>query len=212
MKPRTILFSLLLVALTATSALAQNQGGRRFGGRGGGVARLLFRSDVQTDLQLTADQKTKLDALRTSMRGQRGGAGGGTPPTADEMKARRDEQQKQVAAILTPEQVKRLGEIAIQVAGDQAVLEPDVQKQLDLTADQKAKIKDLQDKQREANQSIRDKVQSGEIQRDASRDLMQKNNQAMSDEIHKLLTEAQLAKLKTLGGTPFKADETTNRG
>ena len=58
----------------------QGRGGLGMGqGRGGGMQsemQLAFRKDVQTDIGVTADQKTKLDELQAKQRQGRGGAGG----------------------------------------------------------------------------------------------------------------------------------------
>ena len=122
------------------------------------------------------------------------------------MAARRAEQEKAVLALLTEPQQKRIKEIQIQLQGDAAATIPDVQTALGLTDDQKAKIKDLQAKQNEANQAIMEKVRSQELDRAAAGEARTKNQQVLKDEIHKVLTPEQLTKLKELGGKPFVAD------
>jgi hypothetical protein len=207
-----------VLVLGSVAAMAQDGGGRRQ--RGGGQrgqgqqgGQVVFRSDVQADLQLTDEQKTKLTEYRTSMRGNRqrgqgggGGNGGGQGANREEMLARRAEQQKKLAEILTPEQVKRLKEIQIQMAGPQAVLDAEVQKELGLDAAQVKKIEDLQKTFREANQAVQQRVRSQEIDREKAAEARKTNNEALKTEITKILTAAQQEKLKTLGGKPFKAD------
>jgi hypothetical protein len=83
----------------------------------------------------------------------------------------------------------------------------DVQKDLGFTADQKAKIEDLFKKQQEANAALREKMQSGEIDRSEIMERMQNNNKILGDEIQKLLTDAQKAKLKEMQGPEFKRSE-----
>jgi len=205
---------------------AQRMGGRGFGGgfgRGGNSMMLLRRTDVQTDLQLSADQKTKLDDLMTSMRGQRGDRqnrdASATPPTDAErqamraqMEARRAEQQKQVDAILTPAQQSRLKEISLQLQGNMALLNPDVQTQLDFTSAQRDKVSGLRDKMMEASQTIFQKIQDGSLTREDAMKSMQKNGEIMKEELGKVLTRSQADKLKSLQGAPFKADPSENRG
>jgi Spy/CpxP family protein refolding chaperone len=93
-----------LVATIAVAATAFAQGGRGPGGPGGqrgfqmggmmnSESMLLMREDVQKDIKLTPEQKTKLEAIRTEMQekmrgqfqfgrgGDRGGAGNGTGGT-----------------------------------------------------------------------------------------------------------------------------------
>ena len=243
---RIVLKSIAVAALVLVSAavMAQDGGGRQGGGRRGGFgqgrggvqtgAMLLFRNDVQADLQLTDEQKTKLTALRPA-RGQgaggrrNGGAGaggtaaggnGGAGATGGAgagggqagAEARRAEMQKQVAEILTPDQAKRLKEIGIQIAGVQAVVDPAVQKDLGLDTAQLDKIKGIQSKYQEAMTSVRQRMRSQEIDREKATEAMKTNNDTLKAEIEKVLTPAQAEKLKTLGGKPFKAEEQTRRG
>lgn len=153
-KATTILIGLALVS----AAFAQRQGGgpgrmMMSGGGPGSEAMLLGRPDVQKDLKLTDEQKTKLEALRTEMqekmqafrggpRGERAAESGvaQTPPPAGgagvriregaaggDMMAQFQTMQKEVGekakAILTEEQWTRLGQIKLQIAGPRSVME-----------------------------------------------------------------------------------------
>lgn len=209
---------LLLVGASVIS-MAQNGGGR--GGRQGGFARnnnsligLLNRDDVKAELKVSDDQKSKLDALRPARgqggagggggaRGNGGGAGGGNfDPEA--MRKLQAEREKTTLEVLTSDQVKRLRELFVQRVGARAVLREDFQAELKVTADQKTKIEALQKTQQEANQSVMEKVRSGEIERTAVQDIMKKNETALIEELNKILTAEQKAKMKTLEGAPFK--------
>jgi hypothetical protein len=196
--------------------------GRGFG-RGGNSLGLLRREDVKADLNLTADQKTKLDDLMTSMRGQRGEGrnrdAAATPPSdADrqarraQMETRRAEQQKQIDAILTDSQRTRLKEISLQLRGGTALLDPEVQSNLDLTGEQKDRITSLREKMSEAMQSIFQKVQDGTLSREDAMKSAQKNNDVMKTELDKVMTRSQKEKLKSMEGAPFKADPNENQG
>ncbi len=226
--PAIVLGALVFGALS----LAQGGGagarqGRGFGGgfgggRGNNTAFLLRRTDVQADLGISADQKSKLDDLMTSMRGQRsqggagggqGGAGGGTPPTDAERQARRAEMESRMAemqtkinAILTQQQAGRLKQISLQIRGNMALTNSDTQKEVGLSGEQIAKIKSLQDKMQEASQSVMEKMQSQSITREQAMAAFKTNSEAMNNEIGKILTAGQLAKFKEMQGAPFKAD------
>lgn len=216
-----------IAALLATAALSMAQGGG--GGRGGfGQGRfgmggmmtdmmLLGRKDVQTDIKFTEDQQKQIHALqerqREEMQGMFQGGGGGGDREAM-MKAMQDMQKKyqaEVDKITTADQKKRLKEIRIQLAGSRGALQPDVQKDLGLTPEQVSKLAELQRKQQEANQALMQKVRDGEIERDQLQELRQKNDKALEDEIAKVLTDANKAKLKELAGAPFKADPEEGR-
>jgi hypothetical protein len=220
MKIGTRLISLLVCLLAVSACFAQG-GGRRGqrGQRGPGtsITQLVRRPDVQAELAITDDQKTKLSTLFP--RGARGAGGGGgagggqrTPPTPEEMAAREAEQDKQLATVLTPAQVTRLHEIQIQLLGIQAITRPEVQTKLELSPDQVAKIKELQKGYSDANASLRQKQQDQSITREDAQAARTKNMAALKDELTKVLTPAQADKLKTLGGKPFQASPPSGGG
>lgn len=238
---------LVCVALAGAQGGGQGRGGQGRGGfgqgrMGGGMQsemQLAFRKDVQTDLGVTAEQKTKLDELQAKQRQGRGGAGGagaggvrgggagaggngggagaggnrgnggggGFGQMTDEQRAamakRQEEARKELATVLTEAQMKRIGEIRVQLAGVRAVMQPDMQKSLNLTTEQITKISDLQTKQREANMAL---FQNQDLSQEDRRTKMENNNKVLDSEIVKVLTADQNSRLKAMGGKPFKAD------
>jgi Spy/CpxP family protein refolding chaperone len=228
MKLITKLAVIATLFCVAAGSFAQGGGGgqgRGFG-RGGGFAQqsgfgLLRRTDVQTDLKLTDDQKAKIKDLNAKMREEmttareNASASGGGDPSAmqDAMKKINDTYKPQFEAILTPDQATRLKQIGIQLQKNRAILDPDVQTQLSITDDQKAKIKDLQDKFTQTMTEMMGKMRDGSLDRTQMRDLMTKNNQTMDDELGKVLTSDQTAKLKDMGGPTFTVtDQPGGRG
>jgi hypothetical protein len=197
------------------------RGMRGFGG--GSPAMLLNRTDVQKDLKLTDDQKTKLAAARQDMQDKmraafQNGGGGGQPDQAA-MQARMAEMQKMqadfattVKGILTPEQADRLLGIFVQLNGTNAITNAEVQSKLGLTSDQTAKIKALQDGQMKATQELGQKMRNQEIDMQAFQDTMKKNNDTMKSELEKVLTDDQKSKLKALEGAKFEAEQQPGRG
>lgn len=217
-----------LVAALATVGLAQGggqgRGGMRMFGRGGGGLQLATRDDVAKELKLTGEQKTKIEDLqektREEMRSQfQSMRGSGGPPDEATMATMRKkmeemqaEEKKQLNAILSPEQAARLKELGLQRAGNMAIMDPEVQTDLGLTDAQKAKIKDLQDKQQAAMRTLFEKMQNQEIDRSEMRPLMEKNMKIMGDELMKILTEDQKKKLEAMKGKPFTFDEDEDNG
>jgi Spy/CpxP family protein refolding chaperone len=209
------------VAMVAAQARPGRQGGR--GGANNEVA-LLMRKDVQSDLALSEEQKKKVAELQTATRGQRGqrprnrggdagaagAAGSAQGMDREEMRKRMQEQraktQESLKAILSESQMKRLDEISIQLRGNRAVMDAQVQKSIGITDEQKAKIEGLQQKQQEANRSLGEKARNNEITREDVQKARQKNDEAMGAELAKILTPEQAAKLKSMAGKPFKAD------
>lgn len=230
-----ILISIAVVACVAFAGAQGNGGGQTRGQRGGfgqrggmmrggGESSLVRRADVQKELGITEEQKTKLEEMATKEREARraafqnrsndnGGAatGGGQQGRRGfdpaEMAKQRAEQHKALAAILDAKQMKRLGELALQQQGARALGQEDTQKALGLSADQVAKIKDIQTKEREAMQSLMEKMRNQELTREEMQASMEKNNKALGDELTKVLTSDQAAKFKEMQGAPFKFDE-----
>jgi Spy/CpxP family protein refolding chaperone len=210
-----------LVGLLLLSLAGMAQGGGQ--GRGGMMGRnnnsllgLLQRKDVQDDLALTDAEKTKITELQTKvqedmrarMEEMRNGGGGGFDPQAmrAEFEKVNKENDKKVAAILTPEQLTRLKQIRIQVMGNSAITDKDVQKDLGLSESQVSQIKKLQEDQQAGMQSMMEAMRDGSMDRDEMRAEMDKRNKKFDADLAKVLTTDQAAKLKELGGKPLKKD------
>ena len=219
-------FVISLVVLVAVAS-AQNRQGRQGGRQNNNMIGLLQRSDVQSELKFSDDQKSKLEAMRPArgQGGNRGGGnggggnggggnggggngGGGQRPAQDPeaMAKAAAEREKTTLEVLSPEQTKRLLELYIQRVGSRAVIRADVQEALKINSTQKEKIADLQKNQREANQAVMEKVRNGEIERTAVADIQKKNDSILQDELNKILTAEQREKLQSMGGAPFKFD------
>lgn len=223
------------VAITAIAALALSVLAQGGGPRGGGFGRpgansksfLLMREDVQKDLKITAAQKSKLQAIQSDVRKQMESA---MQNMRDANQAERDKAQKKVEgilkgadtkvmALLTATQKTRLNEVAIQLAGNAAILDPEVQKKLGMTAAQITKVKNLQTSHQQAMQKLFQQGggrsgQNGQGQNQQNREQMREKMQAaqkkFTDGLAAVLTAAQKTKLKQLGGKKFEA--TARRG
>jgi Spy/CpxP family protein refolding chaperone len=213
------LITVAAIAVVACAAFAQGggQGRRGFGMNMGDPITLLGREDVQKDLALSDDAKAKVvdlkeksDAKRQeAMQAARDAANGdfaemrkAMGPIMEKLSA---ENWKAVAEIITPEQLKRLKEIKVQMQGVGGVVnDKDLQKDLGITDDQKAKLKELQDRQQKAQGELFQKMQSGEVDRSEMPNIMKKNAKIMEDEVNKILTDAQKAKMTELSGKHFE--------
>src|SRR5579862_1807097 len=204
--------------LLAVTAMAQGGGGQGRGGFGRGMmgadptgTMLLQRPDVQKELNINDDQKTKIaalqDKMRTDMRDVFQNSNGDQTAMREGMQKLMAQTGKDAQAILTKEQATRLKEVNIQLAGNQAATFPDVQKDLGLSDDQISKIKDLGAKQQEANMALFQKMRDQEITREELQTSMTKNTDTYKAELGKILTDAQRAKLKAMGGKEFKEDK-----
>lgn len=217
-----------IIALVAISSIAfaqqggggqrgqgqgQRQGGQNQGqGGGNGAARLLAMPSVQSELNLTSDQKSKLAEL-VSQRGrggqgggQRGqGGGGGQEQDRGANRTAQADVEKKIAEILDDKQEARLAELVIQRAGNRAVLDEKVATKLAVTAEQKSKLDALREKQRASRGGGGQQGQGAD--REAARAAREKMEKELDAEIGKILTEKQKADLRALGGKPFKFED-----
>lgn len=226
MKIKLILAVAVVAALMAGAVAQPGQGRGGFGGRGGMMMGggfqndtvLLMRSDVQAELKLTNDQRTRLEQMQERIRQQMmermqsGGMQGNREAMQAEFRRMQEETTRQINAILTADQQKRLRQIGIQMAGARAVMREDVAKELGITPDQKTRLDRLQEAQRAANQSIMEKIRNGELDREQGQASIERNRVTLDAEIMKILTEAQKTKLKEMGGAPFNADPNVTMG
>ena len=113
---RSAAVALVATMVLTSGALAQRGGGGGFGGRGGGI-NMLRMPEVQTELKLTADQKTKIQEIVQQANNERrslfqDGGGGGD---REAMRAKMEELQKatdtKLAAVLTDAQKTKWKEL-----------------------------------------------------------------------------------------------------
>ena len=182
-----------------------------------GNAHLLSDQRVQKELKLTAEQvKSVQDGLAKVQEKYReeiskvaggtpggaavpGGSGGGLDPKqlAALTKNVREENQKVIAGILKPEQVKRLKQIELQFLGVNIVQNEEVVKALNLTADQKRQMNALV----EEFYSDSGKLASSPAER-RNMDQLKLFREAI-ERIPSLLTPEQRKTWKELTGEPF---------
>jgi Spy/CpxP family protein refolding chaperone len=198
-----------VIAMVSQIAVAQNESGRRGrGGRGGAggpggfggltMSRLVTLDKVQGALKLTDDQKSKIEKINDDARDEmRQEFQSGERPNFEKIQKMRASTAEKVNGLLDEGQRKRLMGIYIQVLGAGAVMDPAVAKELDITAEQKTKIRD-------AMRSMR-----GARQQNLSREEM---HEKMNKELTSVLTADQQKKLESLKGEKVDIDLSELRG
>lgn len=139
--------AMLVVTSTAMAQGPRGGGGRGFGGGMGGMgtdsAAMLRNEKVQKALELSADQVEQLGKVAQEARDARGDL---RDLDREEMMSRmremREKTQSKINDILLPHQRDRLSEIQIQINGARALMQEDVAKKLNLTDDQKEKLRE----------------------------------------------------------------------
>jgi DNA-directed RNA polymerase beta' subunit len=171
---------------------------------------LLKRGDVRDDLHLSTEQSLKIIDIQTYVETQ--------VETASEPVAEGDDSApgtnfdavrkyaiQQVGQLLTPDQMKRLKQIALQLTGYSALARPDVQKEIVLSRELAIQIEDLASEEHRANESVLQKYQDGDLTIEQFPEIIKKNRQTLNDEIGKILPQSVKDKFKSLGGRQFKA-------
>ena len=112
---------------------------------------LLTQQSVQTDLKLAAEQLDRLDPVLETIRPRFGGQflerRRPVPPVPERPRKLLDEvkdHETQIGAVLTPAQMARLGQIALQARGPAAFRDPDVVDRLRLTPEQRDTIRGIE--------------------------------------------------------------------
>ena len=215
-----ILCGFLAAALLASEAQAQPGGGRR-GGRGpggmmagaGGLLTLAENAQVQKELEIVDDQKTKLTDLATAQRTAMRDLG---PDLSQEERTSKrqkiqEDSLKKLGEILLPKQLERLKQIQLQVQGADALSNEDVVKALNITDDQKAKMKTISD---EAAAKLQDALAN--LNGPERFTKMQELNKGLLGKLLAVLTPDQVAKFDTMKGPKLDIDPATlmrgNRG
>lgn len=188
-----------VVAITAGSALAQQQRQRQGGGfgrfGGGNVLFLLNQKSVQEELKLSKEQNKKITELQGK---QRESFQGFRDLSQEERRAKMQEigkaQNDALAKILDAKQLKRARQIALQQPG--SINNPEVAKALNITDEQREKMREIQ-------------MKSFQEMRDLGRDenAAQKREElrkATNEKVMAVLTAEQKTKLKEMQGEPFK--------
>ena len=227
---------LALAAVVATSSDALAQRGQGRGGFGGGFGRggfggpaaLIGNEQVQEELKLTDDQKSRIEKVTSELREKGREAVGDFRDvqnlSEEERGARREEMQKKmepiaaeaqkkIGEILTDDQQKRLQQITLQQRGNRALTDEKVAKELGLDEQQVAAIKEALDAQDAKMRELMPRGGPGRGGNDGGNDDAGRRErfekiQALREEtdarVKDALTEAQAKKFEEMKGRPFE--------
>ena len=178
---------------------------------------LLAQPDVQADLRLTIGQRTKVKELleRLDQRPPPTGPGRLTPDERRQQDLDRARASNEEARqVLSPQQLQRLPQIALQVQGIGAFRQADVAAALKLTPEQRERIRDIEDEvfwagmmERKRDERLpggppADPRKVNDQKRKQEED--QRRKQDALERILALLTPEQAQRWKEMTGEPFK--------
>jgi Spy/CpxP family protein refolding chaperone len=184
-------------------------------------ARLLNAPTVQKELKLTDDQIAKLKEARDkAASGMREMFQGMQDLSQEERQAkvtemaktmqdRMDAAVKSVESILQPDQLKRLKELAVQTAGPMALVDKTVQQDLNLSADQIAKIKSAGE---DAAKKMRELFSGGDVDMSTIGPKMQEMRTDLEKQMLAVLTADQAAAFEKMKGAKLDIPAAELRG
>ena len=229
-----VLAAAFAVAMVGEASAQRQPGGQRGqGGRGMGMQQsimmtALTNAELQKELKITDDQKKalkpmmdKAEALNKERQEMfAGGAGGFDREKMQAMMEKgtklAEEAKAEVEKALTPDQVKRAKQIEVQMMGMRAFSNEDVAKKLNVTDDQKEKLKTVMEEYGKESQDLRQEYGirgfgggggGGEPPSPEKMAEYQKKNKALTDEtmekIMKGMTDEQKKAWKEMTGDAF---------
>jgi hypothetical protein len=176
----------------------------------GGIAALLGNESVQKELKLDNEQVDKIKAALTKVREQHQEEFAKLRSLDQEERRTKgqelnktvsEEILKSASGILAPDQLKRLKQIELQQEGTRALSRADVEKALNLTPDQKEKIKAISD---DAAKEMRDLRQAGGGGAQGNREKMTELRKQTNEKVQAVLTDDQKKTWKEMTGEPFQ--------
>jgi hypothetical protein len=188
---------------------------------------LLNNETVQKELDLTGDQKTKVnEAIKASAADMEKGLSSlpSQPLNSQEMKGimgklvqdNKDKFMKQLNEILLPNQLDRLKELRIQAQGPQALLNTDVIQALKITDEQQKEMKamnaEYQDKTKNVSGFTMRNMSPEEHQAKMTdmKEKMQKASKIFGDFLLGVLTQDQREQFEKMQGTKLDMDLSTS--
>jgi Spy/CpxP family protein refolding chaperone len=208
--------------MTGSTVFGQGRGGRGFGGGPRG-ADLLANEQVQKELNLSAEQTAKIQAIAEEARPQRGQGGGNfrNLPQEErdkliaEFRKKAEEAAVKATAELTPDQLMRFKQIEIWVQGPRALAEnAEVVKTVGVTDEQKAAIKTITDESDKKRQELFSQLgrNASDEDRKKAGDQSAELRKTTEAECLAVLTDGQKSQFEKLKGPKFELDRSAFRG
>jgi Spy/CpxP family protein refolding chaperone len=218
-----VVAAMVIVAMAAQMAVAQNEkGGRRGrGGREGGpggprgpapMVLLATVDTVQDALKLSDEQKEKVKTINDEMRdAMRKELENGGRPDREKMRKVMDEASEKLNNVLDATQQKRLMGIFVQVNGAAAVMNPTVAKELNITDEQRDKLREAMGPPPGGRGEGKGEAK-GEGKGGGGAGSFRERREKMDKEVMAILTSEQQKKLEEMKGEKVEVDMSKLRG
>lgn len=211
---RVLALGLVAAALLSVGAQAQ----RRHRG-GPGPFELLQIPEVQRELRLDEGQLTQLRQVGLEMAGRAHEVFKDVRTLSPEERERKrieltSEWRRRVEEVLDVRQRTRLRQLDLQRGGVRSVYRPDVQDDLKLTPDQRARLKLILDNEREEGRKLFEGIANGSMAPEKRKEVWEQFGTlriATESRINTVLTDQQKRQLAALQGPPFRFPERRRR-
>jgi len=212
---RSMVLMMVFVLTVAAASEAQAQRRRR---RPRSLIGLAANEQVQKELEATAEQKTKIEEISDTFRSDSRDLFSGLQGLSREERTEKFAElrpkhqelaaaaEKKLAAVLKKDQLKRLREINIQVSGGRVLARDEIAKALDLSKEQKAKIKGVFESAQKRRGKLFQDLQSGNLDRSEIREKFSDLRKEINTEALAVLTKKQKAKFEKMKGEKFELE------
>jgi Spy/CpxP family protein refolding chaperone len=178
---------------------------------------VLSNPGVQKELNLKDEQISKLKDALTKVRDNHKDDIANFAKMSKEQQAKlfktyAEESNKAIAGVLDDKQLKRFKQISWQLSGSSALQDPELQKELKLTDEQKKKLDgvfdDANNKLQDLNKKLQELTKNRETNPEKYKELQKKYEELQKDiekKANDVLTEEQKKSFKELLGKPFQS-------
>jgi hypothetical protein len=161
---------------------------------------IIYMKDVQRDIHLGLAARNRLAFLRDEHARALQQPGASSSALRSE---HRKETQEKVDQYLTKDQKKRLKQLTLQLRGEAAALDPSVQKELEISADQRSQIQTRVSRRNSEINRLRTRIARGEITATEFPKFVKQIVDQCNADIRGYLTAQQEAQLKEMFGPPI---------
>jgi Spy/CpxP family protein refolding chaperone len=199
---------LAVVLIVTEAAEAQRGGGRRGRGLGRWLSpvRLASIETVQTELKLSDEQKEKVDEINDRLGAEMRGLFEQGGDNREQLQKLNNDASAELNQVLDENQQKRLIGILAQVNMEAALNNPTVVAELNITEDQKAKMTEVRDANRQAMRDAWEELRDQDLSREDFGAKMAALRTESDKKLLAVLTSEQQAQLEQLKGEPVEID------
>lgn len=204
--------------------LAQGRRGRGFFRRPSNAAGLIRLDQVQKELKLTDEQKSRIDDIVDLYRNDRRQLYSGLRDLSREEREQKLEEvrsqfdqmataaEKKIDGVLNDDQRQRLQQIVVQVLDARALTRAEVAEALTLNPEQKKKIDDVFESERQRQRDLFQQARDGKLEREEVFPKFRELRNEINTQALAVLTDEQKQQFEQMKGERFELERPERRG